>query len=133
MSEADEMRAQMKEATTLGARLFRNNTARAWAGNRITHHPDSSVTIRNARPIHAGLCLGSSDLVGWMPVVVTPDMVGETVAIFTAVEIKTPRGRPSAGQVNFIDAVNRAGGFAGFSRSNADLARILAGAGNYTQ
>ena len=32
--------------------------------------------------------LKSSDLVGWTSVVITPAMVGKTVAVFTAIEVK---------------------------------------------
>ncbi|QPC45372.1 VRR-NUC domain-containing protein [Kaustia mangrovi] len=106
------------------ARLFRNNTGMGWAGNATRVNP-SDVLVRNARPLHAGLCTGSSDLIGWRSVLITPDMVGQTVALFTAVEAKGPTARTTTAQRKFIDAVNRAGGLAGLARSVADARNIL--------
>ena len=57
--------------------------------------------------------------------VVTPDMVGSTVAIFTAVEVKAGT-RPTVDQLSFIAAVKGAGGYAGIARTDADLGRTLA-------
>lgn len=68
---------------------------------------------------------GGSDLVGWTPVLVTPDMVGQTLAVFTAVEVKAPSGRPTEHQLNFISQVLKAGGLAGIARSAADAVAIL--------
>lgn len=67
---------------------------------------------------------GGSDLIGWTPVVITPDMVGRTVAVFTAVEVKAPKGRPTEHQVNFIAQVLKSGGFAGIARSPQDAIDI---------
>lgn len=33
---------------------------------------------------------GAPDLMGWVPVVITPDMVGQTLGLFVAVEMKKP-------------------------------------------
>lgn len=68
---------------------------------------------------------GGSDLIGWTPVVVTPDMVGRKVAVFTAIEVKAPRGKPTDAQVNFLHQVALAGGIAGIARS-ADEAVAIA-------
>lgn len=95
-----------------GAVAFRNN---------VGQYTDP----KTGRPIRYGLCVGSSDLIGWTPVLVTPEMVGTTVAVFTAVEVKTPTGRPTEPQLNFIAQVLRAGGLAGIARSAADAVGIL--------
>lgn len=55
--------------TGLGARLFRNNVGEAWAG-RGSKRPDGSVIIPDASRVVYGLCVGSSDHVGWTPVTV---------------------------------------------------------------
>ncbi len=94
------------EFSKLGHRLFRNNVAVAWVGEsahftapqKVFVYP-GDVIIRRARPLHAGLCEGSSDGIGW-----TSD------GRFLACEIKTETGKPTDLQMNFITAVNRAGG-----------------------
>ena len=64
-------------------------------------------------------------MIGWTMVTVTPDMIGQKLAVFTACEVKSERGKPTAAQINFIDAVTRAGGFAGVARSVSDLMSIV--------
>ena len=100
-----------------GVTLFRNNTGMGWAGELIRKYNNGSVELKNARPLHAGLCVGSSDIIGFRSVVITPDMVGERVAVFTALEVKTPTGRPTNEQLNFLLAVQSAGGIAKIIRS----------------
>lgn len=125
MLEADFMRRCMKRATDLGARLFRVNVGVAWTGD-VSKNRDGSITIRNPRPFKSGVP-GMSDLIGWAPVVVTPDMVGKTVAVYLAVETKSARGRASDEQKSFIAAVHNAGGRAGVARTDEDLSSILCG------
>lgn len=128
MAEIDLMRRLQKLASTLGARLFRQNTGVGWVG-KVERGPGvkrlnpGDVVLRNARPFHAGFD-GLSDLGGWSPVVVTSEMVGETIAVYTQVEVKE-NARPTAEQINFIEAVNKAGGRAGIARNENDLIEIL--------
>ena len=97
--------------------LFRNNVGTAWTGAATKFDRRSVVTVepgdvlvRSARPLHAGLCKGSSDLIGWRSITITQDMVGEKVAVFCAVEVKDGRGRPTKEQVHFINTLIGAGG-----------------------
>lgn len=60
---------------------------------------------------------GGSDLIGFRVVTVTPEMVGQRVAIFTAIETKSSAGHKDADQRTFIDGVRKQGGIAGFARS----------------
>ncbi len=77
-----------------------------------------------------GLMVGSSDLIGWKSVVVTKNMVGQRVAIFVAIEVKTPDGYTDperlAKQEHFIQTVADAGGLAGFAKSTEDALDIIA-------
>lgn len=107
-----------------GAKLFRNNTGMGWTGEVIKKTP-TTITIKDPRPLHAGLCKGSSDLIGWLPVLITPEMVGTYIAAFTAIEAKTKTGRVSQDQINFIANVSQAGGRAGVARSKEDAKKIL--------
>lgn len=93
-----------------GCRLFRNNTG--------------AIKDAEGRLVRFGLCKGSSDLIGFRPTVITPEMVGKTVAVFTAIEVKTPTGKPTPEQVHFIKRVKELGGIAGIARSVEDALAI---------
>jgi hypothetical protein len=94
--------------------LFRNNTGTAFQGKRAVIN--SRPIITEPRQITFGLCVGSSDLIGWTETIVTPDMVGEKIAIFTAVEVKNEKGKASKEQLKFLQAVRNAGGIARLTR-----------------
>lgn len=93
-------------------RLFRN---------QVGQLPDP----RTGRPVQFGLARGSADLIGWRTITITPDMVGTRVAVFTSLEIKTPTGRLTPAQHNWLGAVHGAGGIAGVARSVADSLHII--------
>jgi hypothetical protein len=94
-------------------RLWRNNTGR--------------LRDERGRMVTFGLCPGSADLIGYRSVTVTADMVGQTLAVFAAVEVKAERGRPTPEQTAFLEHVTAAGGLAGIARSVEDAERILGG------
>ncbi|NCC23243.1 MAG: VRR-NUC domain-containing protein, partial [Alphaproteobacteria bacterium] len=104
MSEKAIQSAVMLAASQAGLTTWRNNTGQAWTGE-ATRLKDGSILIRNPRPLHAGLCRGSSDLIGLRPVIVTQEHVGQTIAQFLAVEVKTPRGKLSEPQERFLSFV----------------------------
>lgn len=120
MSERRIQSEILLAASEFGLTLWRNNTAMAWAGES-QRLPDGSVLIRNPRPIHAGLCAGSSDLIGIHRVSIKEQDVGKTLAQFAAVEVKSPKGRVSPKQRHFLDYVRESGGFAIVARSPRDL------------
>jgi hypothetical protein len=93
-------------------RLFRNNVGVGWAGKLVNISALNVTAIQNARPLRAGLCEGSSDLIGWTSIEITPEMLGRKVAVFTAVEVKKPGGKATAEQLNFLQRVKDAGGIA---------------------
>ena len=68
---------------------------------------------------------GGSDLIGYRRVRVTAEMVGQEIAQFAAVEVKTPRGRVRPEQQQFIDHIVSAGGIAGIARSVDEAKDIL--------
>lgn len=104
-------------------RVFRNNVGVGWQGKSVKK--GSLLIIENPRPLHAGLCEGSSDLVGWTTEEITADMVGKKIAIFTAVEVKTSSGRISPEQLNFLQQVQQAGGIAGIARNDSEAINLL--------
>jgi hypothetical protein len=87
----------------------------------------SDIVIRQARPIKFGLCVGSSDIIGWHPVKITLDHVGQTVAVFTAIEVKTLGVPTTKEQQAFIQAVNKSGGIGAVVMSVDEAAEIMGG------
>lgn len=106
-------------------RLFRNNVAKGWIGKTFYDSKTNTATINNARRLHAGLCKGSSDLIGWTSIEITEEMVGQKIAVFTAFELKTPKDTPKPEQLNFIEQIKKNGGFAGVVRNYDDAAEII--------
>lgn len=108
-------------------RLFRNNVGVGWTGKlekpshpvQVTVYP-GDVVLRKARPLHAGLTEGSGDLIGWRTVTVTPEMVGQQLAVFVSLEGKEGTGRLSPAQRGWMTAVRMAGGIAAEVRSVED-------------
>ncbi len=91
-------------------------------GGAFTKVSTALIALAKKMGVHAslvkfGLCEGSSDRIGITPVTVTPEMVGMTLGVFTAIEVKTAAGKVSEAQHNFIDQVRAAGGFATVARS----------------
>lgn len=113
MSESTLLRQVLIRASALGMRLFRNQTGR--------------YQLPDGRWISSGLCVGSSDLIGWLPLIITADMVGSTVAAFVAVETKAPKKGPTVEQSRFLAAVEAAGGVACVARTVADVERLTRG------
>ncbi len=111
MRETPIMRLTMIALSAIGSRVFRQNTGMGWVG-KVARKTKDEITLRNYRPLHAGMCVGSSDIIGWTPVVITPEMVGRTVAVFTAIESKGEGGGASDEQENFIARISEAGGIA---------------------
>ena len=96
-------------------RLFRNNTG--------------TLKDQNGRPVQFGLCKGSADLIGYRSIAITPEMVGQQVAVFLSIEVKTPTGRLRPEQQQWLDTVQAAGGIAGVARSVEDALRIVTAQG----
>jgi len=88
--------------------LFRNNTGTAYQGRRGI--VNGMIMLSDLRPISFGLCVGSSDLIGWTEKIITKDMIGQKIAIFTALEVKNLSGKATKEQINFIKQVRKSGG-----------------------
>lgn len=115
MRNADESKLLGKllvRLSALGARIFRNNVGR--------------LQDRNGRWVQYGLCVGSSDLIGYLPVTITPAHVGQTLAVFVAIEGKSERGTLRPEQRQFLKVVQAHGGIVCVARSEADAEVALA-------
>ena len=129
MREAEIQRDIHIKASSLGCRLFRNNVAKSWVGKTIGPFNSfktfplapGDIIIRNPRRFHAGLCKGSSDLIGWTPITITEDMVGKQVAVFTAIEVKAKTGRATKEQRIFLETIDSSGGLSVLLKSAKSL------------
>ena len=126
MKESDIQRLVMLALSEAGCTVWRNNVAKAWVGDKLIWQANGNLTIVNPRVLHAGLCKGSADLIGIAPVVITEQMVGSTVGLFLAPEIKADKGSATPEQGCFMDHVRLKGGIAGICRSPQDALALLA-------
>lgn len=129
--EAPLMKELQIAASQLGARLFRQNAGQGWVGKaekfsraKTVAVQPGDVLIRKGRPFHAGH-EGMSDLGGWSPLVIGPEHLGKTLAVYLQAEVKAGALTTEA-QRRWIEAVNRAGGIAGIVRSHDELAALIA-------
>ena len=113
-----------------GSRLFRNNSG-------VLPDPNTQ------RPVRFGLGneskklnteFKSGDYVGITPLVITSEMVGKTIGVFTNIEVKSegfkektsyPPNQREHGQKNFINLVKLLGGLAGFASNEIDTDRLI--------
>lgn len=115
-------------AAKQGVTLWRNN--------------NGAFEDKNGRWVRYGLAneskkiskhIKSSDLIGVKPVIVTPEMIGKIIGVFTAVEVKSsnwrynPNDERTIAQQNYINVVWQNGGLGGFAWDDASLNKILYG------
>jgi hypothetical protein len=93
----------------------------------IIKKDDGSFAVKKGSLVRFGLLTGSGDYIGWKPTVITPDMVGKTVAVFQSIEVKTLRDRLSAEQRKWNRAVARDGGIAQVWHETLDGIEVLEG------
>lgn len=94
---------------------------RFWRNNVGQYRKENGAVIRY------GVCNpGGSDYIGFKSIEITPSMVGCTVAVFAAVEVKAPRDTISPEQAKFLHAVRMAGGIVIVARSADQAAAELA-------
>ncbi len=135
MSESKIWRTIRDKLSVGHRRLWRNEVGKGL----LIRHPHSHtrqaiisecIALAESRGgsgarIAYGLCVGSGDLIGWEEVVVTPEMVGSRVLVFTSVETKTATGAVRQEQDNWAELVNSRGGRAIIARSLDDARNQL--------
>ena len=135
LTEADVMALAQRAVTAEGGRVFRNNVGTGWQSRqkalKVSRPTDivmqpGDVLLRGAQYIHFGLFKGSADEIGWRPVVITPEMVGRTIAQFVSLEYKATNGRVDADQQNWMEQVRGAGGLAAIVRDPAVVKSLFA-------
>ena len=111
MSEQELQQRIRLELARGPVRLWRNNVG--------------ALRDERGRLVTYGLCKGSSDLIGLRQVVIGPEHLGQTLAVFSALEVKTTRGRIREEQEKFLQLVQQLGGRAGVVRCMDDALQIL--------
>ena len=109
-----EQELQQRIRLQLGSspvRLWRNNVG--------------ALRDERGRLVTYGLCKGSSDLIGLRQVLIDPEHLGKTLAVFSAIEVKAPKGRLREEQRSFLELVERFGGYSGVATSVEEAARVL--------
>lgn len=124
-TESDLIKIIQLLATENGGRLLRNNNGVGWVG-KLINREEGLITLTNYRPLNAGLCNGSGDLIGWTPLIITEKMIGKKVAIFTSIEGKNPKkSKISVDQLLWNECVNDAGGISQIVKSEADYLKAI--------
>lgn len=119
MAESERSKSIRAGLSKIGFRLFRNNVAQGWVG-KVIKRAGRLLTLADYRPLHAGLTKGSADLIGWIPIIITPEMVGQQIALFASIEVKEPTGVATLDQLGWHAVVRKAGGFAVITTSEAN-------------
>jgi Holliday junction resolvase len=114
MSEKQIQSDIMLALSENGCMVFRNHTSGAWTGE-VIRRIGRTVTLQYANFILAGLCVGSSDVIG----------VHKATGKFIAIEVKTKNGKTTKEQTNFLLQIKKAGGISGVARSVEDALKIL--------
>ena len=99
--------------SALGARIWRNNCG------QLQDVRGRWVRYGVANP-------GGSDLIGYLPVTITEAHVGQTLAVFVAIEAKGPRGKLRPEQQQFLKVVQSHGAIACVAYSVEDAETALA-------
>lgn len=115
----------MREFSRGETRIFRQQSAMAWAG-KVVHRTPTTVTLANPYPLRMGTP-GMADLGGLTSVIITPAHVGQRVAIDVQIECKAIGKYPTPDQRNYLATMQALGARSGIARSVEDARRIILG------
>ena len=125
-SESEIQQLIQVEAVKENCVLMRNNSgAFRDVGGRHVRYGLMNISKKQNEKIK------SSDLIGVTEVLVTEEMVGKTLGVFTAVEVKppgwtlVPKDQRGHAQLAFIEWVKKKGGIAGFATSVEEFKELV--------
>lgn len=123
-SEAEIQQLIQMEGPKHACILMRNNSgALKDAEGRLVRYGLGNTTPNQE--------FASSDLIGITTITITPEMVGQKIGVFTAIEVKREDWKPSLTdkrekkQWNFIEWVRARGGFADMVNSVQEFKRLF--------
>lgn len=113
----------------MGTAASNLNNALQLAGSKLGitlfKNPRGMVTLKDGRKFKYGVGPnGASDLLGYIKITITPDMVGKQIAQFTVVEGKAGDDTVKEKQSGFIEQVIRDGGRGCVARCPEDLCKL---------
>lgn len=106
-----------------GAYGLRVNSGSFWGGE-ILSYKDNMLLLKNPTKVQ-GAPAGTSDIVGCKPTLITPQMVGKTIGVFVAIEVKKPTKNAEEHQENYLMMMRSRGAITGVAKSPEDVVRIL--------
>jgi len=129
LGHANEAEIRMALGRDPERRLFRNTVGEAWQGqpHRMAGQPSDVICLRNPRRVVYGLAPGSADLIAIERVLITPEMVGQTIGVFGSIEVKSGTGRARTNQSKWAAFVRAMGGRAGVAYTADEARAILLG------
>lgn len=95
-----------EKQATVNLKLSLNHSETIFRNNNGSYKKSDGAIVKY------GMGAGTSDFIGWTVKTITDDMIGRSVAIFTAIEVKASDGKATTEQKKFIDLVNKSGGIA---------------------
>lgn len=101
---------------------MRVNSGQAWGGE-VLSHDGTMLLLKHPTKIMLAPP-GTSDIIGCVPVVITPDMVGKTIAQMACIEVKRPGEKPEKHQERFLALMRSRGCRAGVARSPEEALAI---------
>lgn len=105
----NNLKNEVDKNLTTDQRLWRINAGMAWAG-KVTSKALGKITLLNSRPFF-GAPKGFPDMVGFDSIIITPEMVGQRVAVFVGSELKaTKNDKLNKDQRNFKNMLVKMGG-----------------------
>ena len=108
-------------ASAHGLTLWKNSIGQGWMG-KILSQGGEYLTLKNPYRLSFGIGgKGGSDLIGYKSITITQEMVGQTIAQWVSIEVKSKTGRLSKDQKHHLKVVQEAGGIAIVARSVEDL------------
>jgi hypothetical protein len=125
VSESDLCPAIIGAHSHGATRLFRQQSALAWAG-KVVNRTATTITLLHPHAMKIGVP-GISDIGGLTSHEVTSADIGRLLAVYVAIEAKFGRARPTEEQAAFIAMVRALGGRAGVARSVEEARRIISG------
>ena len=124
MKETDIQNSILIALSQAGHYCLRVNSGQFWGGEVLSH--DGQMLLLKHPTKIMGAVAGTSDIIGCRTVTITPEMVGQQIAQFVALEVKRPGEAPKKHQANYLAIMRGKGAVAGSARSVEEALALVA-------